>query len=116
MREIVRAETEEFGFFGDLVGTKGSARQLDHRTDHGSELEAGFLRDRVAHGEDFLLDLAQLTHGADERNHDLDLRIQSLGAGLCLGLENRAGLHAEEAGDGKPEPHTAKAEHRVLLV
>ena len=34
LRQVVRAEREEFGLFGDLVGRNGCARDLDHRTDH----------------------------------------------------------------------------------
>ena len=46
LRQIVGAEAEELGFFGDLVGGEGGARDLDHGADHIMQvLHAGLCRE-----------------------------------------------------------------------
>src|SRR6185437_15032792 len=43
--QIVGAEAEEFGGFGDLAGAQRGARQLDHRADRIRNLTAGVFAD-----------------------------------------------------------------------
>src|SRR5919106_5490740 len=43
LREVVRAEAEEVGFRGELVGPNARPRQLDHRADEVLELAVGLL-------------------------------------------------------------------------
>ena len=40
LRQVVGAEAEELGFFGDLIGGEGGARQFDHGADHVVDLGA----------------------------------------------------------------------------
>ena len=67
--QVVRAEGEEVGVLGDLVGAHARARELDHRPDEVLELA---LLGRDAHGQ--LAQPPQLLAEADERVHDLDER------------------------------------------
>ena len=65
---------------------------------------------------DLLLDQVELPDRRDQRDHDLRPRVA---AGLLAGdrgLEDRPGLHREQAGDHDAEPDAAQPEHRVLLV
>src|ERR1700722_12361121 len=45
LRQVVGAEAEEIGDFGDLVGKQRGAGQLDHRPDAVFDLRAGFRED-----------------------------------------------------------------------
>ena len=63
LRQVVRAEGEEVGVLGDLVGADARARQLDHRPDEVLELA---LLGRDAHGQ--LAEPLQLLAEADERD------------------------------------------------
>ena len=69
LRQVVRAEREEVGLLGDLVGADAGPRQLDHRADEVVELA---LRRGDRDGQ--LAQPAQLLAEADQRVHDLDER------------------------------------------
>ena len=77
LREVVGAEREEVGHFGDLVRGDGCARNLDHRThgvvDNHVVFGEHLLRHSVDHG--FLC--AQLAVRTYQRNHNLDVYVDT---------------------------------------
>ncbi len=73
--------------------------------------------------EDFIGDaandgglVAHLLDGADERNHDLGMRIAALALDRDRGLDDGARLHLGNLREGDAETAAAQAEHGVLLV
>ena len=122
LREVVRAVAEEVRDLRDLVGGDRRARDLDHRADR--DVEAVLARGLHALLGADLLDrlLGQLAKKrelllrADERVHDLGLRIDLLRLALDRRLDDRADLHAEDLGVGDRQTATAVAEHRVRLM
>ena len=72
--EVVRADGEEVGNLGELVGDEGGGRSLDHDTDLDVLVELTALvgqlllalLDKLLDGHDFL-------YAGNERNHDLDV-------------------------------------------
>ena len=112
LREVVRAEGEEVGVLGDLVGPDARPRQLDHRPDEVLELA---LLGHRPHGQ--LAQAAQLLAEPDERVHDLDERRPP---GSLRHRERRTRdrphLHLVDLGVEEPEAARAPAEHRVRLL
>ena len=98
------------------VGGQGGARQLDHRADEELQVHAGLGAHVAGHLDDVLLDGLELLHVGDQRDHDLDARHAAGPDPVGRGLQDRARLHLEQAGDDHAEAHAAQAEHRVLLV
>ena len=78
LRQVVGAEAEELGFFGDLIGGQGSARNLDHGAHHVIDLGALLLEDLFSHAANDRSLVARLFDGADERDHDLRMGIAAL--------------------------------------
>ncbi|GJE72628.1 hypothetical protein CHKEEEPN_4186 [Methylorubrum podarium] len=114
--QIVGAEGEELRGLGDLAGLERRPRQLDHRADLVFKLRPRLLRHGLGHGVDPGLDDVELHPREDERHHHLR---RHRGAGVLGGLhrrlEDRAGLHLGDLGEGDGEPAAAEAEHRVVL-
>ncbi len=117
--QVVGAEAEEVGVFGDLVGGEGGPWDLDHRADRDRQLvDVDALL--VAYGGDLGLDQVaggpHLRGVPDEGHHDLgfDHRTFTLRGEHRLG--DRSGLHPDQLRDPQSEPHTAQAEHRVRLA
>src|SRR5204863_3798920 len=71
LREIVRAEREELGVLGDLIGDDRAARHLDHGADEVLDANALLLHRLAGDAVDNGFLIAQLLHDPDERNHDL---------------------------------------------
>ena len=114
--EVVRAEREELGRLRDLPGGHRGPRHLDHRADQRVRRDAGLRRYLGEHPLGLLARKLQLLHRADQRNHDLRLRVAAVAHPLRRGVRDRADLHGVEAGDDQAEADAAQAEHRVLLV
>ena len=114
--EIVGAEAEELGLFGDLVGGEGGARQLDHGAHHVVDRGALLLEDLCGDAADDGGLIAHLLDGADQRNHDFEVRIAALVLDVDGGLEDGARLHLGDLGEGDAEAAAAQAEHGVGLV
>ena len=119
LREVVGAEAEEVGDLGDLVGGDGRARDLDHGADRDVEpvLASGLhallgtdCRDRLL-GQ--LAKKHELLLGADERMHDLGLRVDLLRAAFDRSFDDGANLHLENLGIGDRQTATAVTEHRI---
>ena len=102
---------------GDLAGGHRRARQLDHRAD----LERG-----ADAGARSMLDappsmISARTSSSSWTVATSGIMISGCGSPPALiaqrrGLEDRPGLHREQAGDHDAEPDPAQPEHRVLLV
>src|SRR6185503_15511995 len=75
LRQVIRSEREELGLRGDLVGDEARARDLDHRAELVGDLLSAFFEDGLGYGDDLLLQAVELSHHADERHHDLRLRL-----------------------------------------
>ena len=60
--------------------------------------------------------MAHLFDGADERNHDLEVRIAAVVLDVDRGLEDGARLHLGNLGERDAEAASAQAEHGVDLV
>ena len=114
VRSLVPKEKKSASL-GDVVGQEARARQLDHRADRvvGRVLHAllvGDALDQLAHQ----LELALVV---DERDHDLE--VGHLARALAHGLgraHDRPHLHLVDLGIEDPQPHAARAEHRVDLL
>ena len=119
LRQVVRAEGEERGLLGDLVGGQGRARDLDHRADLVFHVGAGFLDDLLRGLVNDGLDIGQLLRLANQRNHDLghDLPGRAAAAGsqrgpdLCIqGLCPSADAEAPGGGQEESGPHREDAD------
>ena len=60
--------------------------------------------------------VAHLLDGADERNHDFEVRIAALVLDRNRGFEDGARLHLGDLGEGDAEAAATQAEHGVHLV
>ncbi len=107
---------EELGLFGDLIGGEGGARQLDHGAHHVVDLRALLLEDLVGHAANDGRLVAHLLDGADERDHDLGMRIAALGLDCDRGLDDGARLHLGDLRERDAEAASAQPEHGVQLV
>ena len=99
---------------GDLAGRQARARQLDHRAQHEVAIGLDALLDGDAQHE--VARDRELVGVGDERDHDLDARgVARALAHRARGAEDRARLHLVDLGMDQPQPHAARAEHRVAL-
>ena len=117
LRQVVRAEREELGRLRDLAGRDGRARQLDHGAPlQVLQLDGLALQDVGRHRLQLVEHLAQLGSRRDQRDHDLDPRVEALLLHPGRRLADRADLHRVEAGLHDAQADAAQAEHRVRLV
>jgi hypothetical protein len=92
-------------------GADAGARELDHRPDQ--VLDVALLVGRL---DRELSEPPQLLLEADERVHDLDeRRVAGSLVHRRRGADDRPHLHLVDLGVEQPEPHAARAEHRVRL-
>ena len=98
LRQVVRAEREELRLRRDLVGDDAGARDLDHRAELEIDLGAAFLLHRLGDRHDLFVEAVELSHRADQRHHDLRLRLDPPLLGVDRGAEDRADLHLEDLG------------------
>ena len=99
LREVVRAEREEVGVLGDLVGPDARARELDHRAARGSSTAGSSAATRSVSSRR----RRSSSREADERMHDLDER--RLARALLdgeRGAHDRAHLHLVDLGNCRP--------------
>jgi hypothetical protein len=97
LRQVVRAEAEELGTFGDLVGRQRGARQLDHRADEVVDLDPGSAKTSAApRGRPCPGRSARSR--ADERDHDLRLDLDAFLLHDARRLEDGARLHGGDLG------------------
>ena len=115
LREVVGAEREEVGLFGDLVGADRRPRRLDHRADDHVRL----LLQTLAGAFDLLLDPGagevQFFTGDGQRDHHLDDRVLAALAQVGGRLHQGAHLHPVELRLDDAEADAAGADHRVVL-
>ncbi len=116
LREIVGAEREELGLFGDLIGSQSGARQLDHGAHHVVDLGLLLREDLVGDAANDGGLVAHLLDGPDERNHDLGMRIAALQLDRDRGLDDGARLHLGNLRERDAEAASTQPEHGVLLV
>src|SRR5262249_12587035 len=114
--QVIRTEREELGRGRDLPGGQRRTGNLDHRADQRVPADPGFLRDLSEHFLRFLARRLKLLHGADQRDHDLRLRVTTRPYPVGSGMRYRPDLHRVQARDHQPEPHATQSKHRVLLV
>ena len=118
LREVVRAEAEEFRFLGDLVRGERRARDLNHRADFIMQLDVRSLDDLVRGLDDDVLDELHFLCFARERDHDLGNDVP-VGVSRLDGdrsLDDRLGLHDGDLGIGDGETAAAVTHHGVELV
>ena len=104
------------GVLRDLVRGQGAARHLDHRAEDVFGLDPGGLLDRLRLGLEDVLGRLELVHVADQRDHDLGLRVAARRLDGDQRVEDRPGLDLHEVRDHQPQAAAAQPEHRVLLV
>ena len=114
--EVVGAEREEVGVFGQGTRGDGRPRGLDHGP-HGDDVGAEFgVADLVEHARHPAAGNAELLGVDHQRDHDLHVGTQAPlvedGRGPTQGLH----LHLVDAGAHGGEAHAAGAEHGVRLV
>ena len=109
LRQIVGAEAEEFGHFGDLIGGQRAARNLDHGADQVLQvLHAGLFENFFGHAlDDLLLDCRTPLDTANQRDHDFGNHLDALLGHLHGGFEDGAGLHFGDFGIGDAEAAAA---------
>src|SRR5205823_6386574 len=94
--EIVRAETEELGFFGQLIGDQARPRQFDHGANLVVDLNASLCEHLVdCLFERVVLDLHLLAR-ADQRNHDFGDRVLAFLLEPDRGADDGARLHLHD--------------------
>ena len=116
LREVVGPEAEELGLQGDLIRGDGRAGNLDHGADGTGELDAAFpvhLGDLVEH---LSLGVGQLTHGANERDHDFGHGLDAFGGHVQRGFDDGADLHADDFGEGDAQATAPVPHHGIELV
>src|SRR6185437_5532476 len=91
--EIVGAEGEKLGRFGNLVGCQGRPRKLDHRADEELQVHPRLGADVPRDLKDVLLDGLQFLNARDKRDHNLHPRPAAGHNALGGGLQDRSGLH-----------------------
>ena len=116
LRQIVGAEAEELGLLGDLVGGQGGARQLDHRAHHVVHRRALLLEDLRGNAADNRRLVAHLFNGADERNHDLQVRLAAVLLHVDRGLEDGPRLHLGDLGERDAKTAAAQPEHGIHFM
>ena len=118
LREIVRAEREEFRFFRDLVGSDRRARDLDHGADFIMNVHAGFFNTFVRRFYDDTFYVCEFLDLSDERNHDFGNDIpfgMSFGHVDCR-ADDRARLHCRDFRIRYRQAAAAMSHHRVEFV
>ena len=115
LRQVVRAEREELGDLGDLVGRDGRARHFDHRADHVFDLVVALREDLFGRRVDDLLLVAQLLVVAHQRNHDLHVYGHARSLDVHRRLDDGARLHLRDFGVGVAQTAAAVAQHGVEL-
>ena len=113
--QVVGAEREELGLFGDLVGRQGGAGDLDHRADLILHRHAGLLQLVLGDRDRPLLEDRQLLEDADQGNHDLGQDGLAALLDLDRGLDDRPDLHVADLGELDRQPAAAQAKHRDWL-
>src|SRR5438445_587758 len=116
LREVVRAEGEELRLLGDLVRDEAGARDLDHRAELEVDLRAALPLHRRGDRHHLLVEPIELPHRADERHHDLGLRLDAALLAVDRRPEDRADLHLEDLGIHEEQAAAAEPEHGVVLV
>ena len=116
LSQVVRAEAEELGRFGDLISSQRSTRNLDHRADHVFDFGLLLFEDPVSHAANDLLQEVQLGLGADQRDHDFRQDFGAFGLNLDGSFDDRLSLHFAEDRVGDAQAATAMTQHRVELV
>ena len=116
--EVVRTEAEELRFLGDVVCSKGCARDLDHGADLILELDARLRDGLVRRLDDDVLDELHFLDFARERDHDLGndvpVGMTALDGDRCL--DDGVGLHDRDLGIGDGKAAAAVTHHGVELV
>ena len=107
---------EELGLFGDLIGGQGGARNLDHGAHLVVDLGLLLREDLIGHAANDGGLVAHLLDGADERDHDLGMRIAALQLDRDRGLDDGARLHLGDLRERDAEAASTQPEHGVLLV
>src|ERR1035437_7779165 len=116
LRQIVGAEAEELGFFGDLLGGEGRARQFDHGAHHEVNRGALLLEYLRSDPLDDRGLVAHLLNGADQWNHDFEVRIGAMILDVDRGLKYGALLHFRDLRERDAETAAAQTEHGFDLV
>ena len=116
LRQVVRAEGEEFRLFGDLVRRGARARDFDHRADLVGNLHLVFRHDFVRDAADERRLVLELGEEADERNHDFRMDGNARFHDFRRRLEDGARLHFRDFRIRDAETAAAVPEHRIELV
>ena len=118
LRQIVRAEAEEFRLFGDLVGGERRARDLDHRADFVLDVALRLGDELIGHFDDDVFDELHFLDFARERDHDLgnDVPVGMLFLDVDGSLDDGGRLHARDFGVRYRQAAAAVTHHRIELV
>ena len=115
--QVVGAEAEELGVFGQVGGAQCGAGQFDHGADKVFDPVAGLGKDGLGGAVGQFAQIFHLQPEGDQRVHDLG--DGGLGRGLFhlqRRLEDGADLHLIDFRIGDAQPATPVAEHGIGLV
>src|ERR1035437_7946943 len=90
LSQVVGPKAEELGFFGNLLGGEGRARQLDHGAHHEVDRGALLLEYLRSNPLDDGGLVTHLVDGPDERHHDFKVRIGAMILDVDRGLKDGA--------------------------
>ena len=116
LRQVVGAEGEELRHLGDLAGGQGRARDLDHRAELIVDINALFRHDLLGLVQEGRLLNLQLVDMRGQRDHDLGLDHHTILGAVAGRFEDRAHLHAGQAGEVNAQADAAQAQHGIGFV
>ena len=116
--QVVGAEGEEVRVGGNVVGAHGGPGNLDHVAHLVLHIGAGRLDQLVGHAGNDALHIGELLQLAHQGDHDLGDHGPLGMAGLDGqgGLDDGAGLHPGDLGEGDAQAAAAVAHHGVELM
>ena len=116
--QIVGAEGEELGFFGNLVRSQRSSGNFDHRTNQILQLLSGLGNQVVRYTHDDILDILEFLRFANQRNHDLrnEIPVGMTGRNGQCRLNYGSGLHLGNFRIGNRQAAAAVPHHGVELM
>src|SRR5262249_15413584 len=111
--QVVGAEGEELGVYGDLAGDQRSPRHLDHRPELVLDTDGFFALDTLGHRFEPALARLQLRQHAHQRDHDLGAGVDAFPLQVARRFHDRPHLHPGDLRIEDREAHAAQPEHGV---
>src|SRR5262249_47111931 len=116
LRKIVRTKRKEFGFAGDLVGSKSSAWQLDHGSNQILQSHAALGKNLVGDTPNNVLLINKFLRRANQWDHHLCTYHESHLLCVNRGFEDCSRLHLRNFRISNSQTAAAMTEHWIELV